>query len=610
MSSAEKRPSKGRRSSLLLKKACPLLKFDENEKGYLVPQGIEKIKSIPPGGIVHPVIFLGDGRGGKSYMASRLAGDEDSFVSSDTAEPVTEGIDIVVRPVAPLLKECGLPASDKDEYLLILDCEGGNNAMAAIRTLVNVFGIVIGTQCIFLCSGMASEAALQMLSASLAAVSLIKLDPGSKLNNRRLHFVVNKNTLKYKDDDLEKMLNLKEGGAERVEVRESILNGFADREFHCVPMMGMPTFEEKVIAMRKSVLTNRTPFVMDGISVNGPALIGLLELVTAEIRKSDEVSFPSMHRFVIVDGFLTPLCDRLTADFKEKMPELTDYEAKLDSKNPKDAIMKEFADAVSHIGQKALIEESKVKLVDNIDSLWGNVVKINDAFGDQVLGDVETEMREIVAQSNKGPIGGRGLLRSVEVTMQKMKNESRAIIRKKRGGSPERGPWQDTGTLTTRIQESAFETYGTLPVIRGFLGKKSPNILRKLVAGKQERDCVLKDGHFLWWSEKTAKGEASGCVNFLVNKAKVCVDPDVPSCFIIKPADASGWTDLSSFSGGAQRLIEFDAADCKISVDAWIAAIEQHIKFGTLAMEQLGKDKIAAQVGSEKPTLAQLDCPA
>merc|ERR1719487_3205926 len=94
-----------------------------------------------------------------------------------------------------------------DEYLLILDCEGGNNAMAAIRTLVNVFGIVIGTQVVFVASGMASEQALQNLAASLAACSLIKLDDGNKLPGRRLHFVVNKNTLKYKAEALDEMLN-------------------------------------------------------------------------------------------------------------------------------------------------------------------------------------------------------------------------------------------------------------------------------------------------------------------------------------------------------------------------------------------------------------------
>merc|ERR1719487_180493 len=116
-----------------------------------------------------------------------------------------------------------------DEYLLILDCEGGNNAMAAIRTLVNVFGIVIGTQVVFVASGMASEQALQNLAASLAACSLIKLDDGSKLPGRRLHFVVNKNTLKYKEDDLEKMLSLKEGDASRIECRQSILDSFDDR---------------------------------------------------------------------------------------------------------------------------------------------------------------------------------------------------------------------------------------------------------------------------------------------------------------------------------------------------------------------------------------------
>ena len=73
-------------------------------------------------GRICPVIFVGDGRAGKSYLASCLVGTEawgltkrrragwasedclslleDTFVSSDSAESVTEGIDAVAVPVA------------------------------------------------------------------------------------------------------------------------------------------------------------------------------------------------------------------------------------------------------------------------------------------------------------------------------------------------------------------------------------------------------------------------------------------------------------------------------------------------------------------------------
>merc|ERR1719277_1249009 len=91
-------------------------------------------------------------------------------------------------------------------HMLVLDCEGGNNAMAAIRTLVNVFGIVMGIEVVFVAGGSFSEAALQNLGASLAARSLIRLDSASSLPDQRLIFVVNKTTLNYDQDTLEKTL--------------------------------------------------------------------------------------------------------------------------------------------------------------------------------------------------------------------------------------------------------------------------------------------------------------------------------------------------------------------------------------------------------------------
>eukprot|EP00913_Durusdinium_trenchii_P024877 g23351.t1 len=70
---------------------------------------------------------------------------------------------------------------EQDEHLLVMDCEGGNNAMAAIRTLVNVFGLLLGSQVVFVANGMATEQALQTLGMSLAARSLVRLEEGTQL---------------------------------------------------------------------------------------------------------------------------------------------------------------------------------------------------------------------------------------------------------------------------------------------------------------------------------------------------------------------------------------------------------------------------------------------
>jgi len=119
----------------------------------------------------------------------------------------------------------------------------------------------------------------------------------------------------------------------------------------------------------------------------------------------------------------------------------------------------------------------------------------------------------------------------------------------------------------------------------------------------------LKDGHFIWWSpdKMQVKGEASGAINFLINQAKVSADDANPGTFIIKPNSSSGWKDITSFSGGEQREFMFDASECDVGVNEWIAGIKAHIEFANQAFQQLGEAKTLEQVGVYKPTLAQVD---
>jgi len=331
------------------------------------------------------------------------------------------------------------------------------------------------------------------------------------------------------------------------------------------------------------------------------------------VRSTDVVSFPSMHRYVIFNGFLLPTVERLAANSEALMPQLTDWEDDLESKDPTKSALLDFDNIVGYISQKALIGEARGLLEEKLSAAWEQVVRCNDVYGDQVKGEIQTETQEIPADSNRGPIGGRGVLRNVNVTMQKMRVESRAVIHRKRGGTPECGAWTDSGSFTTRILESAFESYGKLPIIHGRLSKQSPNMFRKvmLVAGirAQERACILRDAHFCWWEpgQMAAKAEASGCINFLVHRAVVSVDITYPGYFCIKPADKEGWSDQSSFTGGKFRDFWFDANNCEIGVDEWMNGIQQHIKFADLAYEQLGGEKVMLEVGVKKPSLEEID---
>ncbi|CAE7457924.1 rha-1 [Symbiodinium pilosum] len=210
--------------------------------------------------------------------------------------------------------------------------------MAAIRTLVNVFGLLLGSQVVFVANGMATEQALQTLGLSLAARSLLRLDDSCKLPEQELVFVVNKNTLRYEGSALEKILEQKFDDPGRQELRDTVRSCFPDRSFFTVPLLGMPAFDESVRALRSHLVTRRKPLEMGGVFVGGRHLAGVMELVVAEVKKSQQVNVPSMNRYVIYEGFLMPLVQDLTDFAQSQLPELSDYDPALEDRSCKDPL--------------------------------------------------------------------------------------------------------------------------------------------------------------------------------------------------------------------------------------------------------------------------------
>jgi len=566
-------------------------------------------------GNVCPVILIGDGRAGKSYLGSRIVGSEDAFESSDSAESVTEGIDVVAVPVAELLQACGLPGVEDvppGEHLIVLDCEGGNNAMANIRSLVNVFGIVVGTEVVFVANSMASEQALQNLGATLAARSMIRLDGAAALTEQHLVFAVNKNTLKYQGSALEKILNQQHSDAGRRELRETIGTHFQDRSFFAVPLIGMPTFEQTVQELRAEVLKKRRPLTISGEPLDGPKLCGLLELIVQEILKTNEVSFPSMSRFIVYDSFLRPLVENIVADAKGKIPVLEDYDGDLSRLAPHPDALKRFEKEAGHLKQAELVNEARELLQKEVDILWTEVVRRNELIGEQVV-EIKDETRENLLNQIKVAIGGRGLLKRVVVTKKTLSVETRAAVYKKKGGEPEMSDWKESGVTRERLLEACFEPLwdGRLPVLKGSIQKQSPNFLRTLFdKRKQSRLCILRDGHFMWWDEAEIekKGEAKGCISFIVHRAEVFAGSD-PNIFGIRPQSGRQWkhTEEKAFTGKPDREFLFDAEGGEITRDQWVEAIEVHIAFGDGIDRELGEEKCHAIVKTAKPTLKDVE---
>jgi len=588
----------------------PLLKFTD-EKAFLHADGLDMIRKV--NGPIYPIILMGDGRAGKSYLASRFLNVDEIFETSDSADSVTEGIDVVIAPLSQMKRGLDFPeGTDEDMNVMVLDCEGGNNAMAAIRTLVNVFGILIGTEVIYVAGGAFSEASISNLGASLAARSLIKTGEG-RLQAPHLVFVVNKNTLKYKDDTLEKSLTTEQKDQGRRENRGIILDTFQNRHFHAIPLMGFPDFEDHITKLKTTIVNDARPLVLGGsnVPIKGEQLCGLLEMITEQMESMNEVSLPSMSRYVIFEGFLKPLANKIVKEGAKHIPTIDDYFPDFDSKDPRQACLLEYDKEAAHISEAALVQEARDHLNTTLTLEWDKMKLINEAMGEQTK-ETRTETKEILGAQKKVPVGGRGLLAKVQLRQQTVRVQTRTVIINKRGDVNEQD-WVDSGSTHMRIVETSFQSFSqNVPVLFGKLFKKSPSLFQTVfsLGGKfQERSCIIKEGHFVWWDSekiKTPDHEVSGAINFLINHAQIVEDTENAFQFTIKPSDKVGkWADPTSFSGGNNREMTFSCEGSDKSRSQWVEAVRKNIDFAELAYAQIGEGRIKSEVGNKTPTLAQ-----
>ncbi|CAE7907626.1 tdrd9, partial [Symbiodinium necroappetens] len=283
--------------------SAPLLKF-ENERPKLCEEGLAVLEALP--GPVCPIAFVGDGRSGKSFLASKLVG-AGTFREDDSEEAVTEGIDIATMSCHP-------------GHLLILDCEGGNNAMSKSHSIVTVVGALFATALIFVTDGKASEAAVEALGRMLEERALIKCDGTGSLQAQTLLFVVNQNRLRYGEDALEKILAA-DHGAERKEIRTLISNAYPEhrRQFFTIPVDNKSDFEDKWESFHGAMRNAAVPLKMGKLWMTGSQVVHMLRRVEEELRTRGKVSLPSLHRHVILDGWLKPTVGQVLQSRMDKL---------------------------------------------------------------------------------------------------------------------------------------------------------------------------------------------------------------------------------------------------------------------------------------------------
>jgi hypothetical protein len=255
------------------------------------------------------VAFVGDGRSGKSYLASKLVGDADTFPTDDSDVAVTEGIDVAVY-------------FDHPGHVLVLDCEGGNNALSRSHSIVTVVGVLLATALVFVTDGKASEAAIQALARMLEERSLIKCDGTGSIHAQTLLFVVNQNRLRYQEDTLEKILAATHG-EDRIEVRQLINSAYPEerRSFFTVPSDSKGEFSEQWEKLFEATRTAAVPLKMGQLWMTGPQVIQMLEQIEKELMRHGKVSLPSLHRHVILDSWLKPKISQVLGSRMDKLLE-------------------------------------------------------------------------------------------------------------------------------------------------------------------------------------------------------------------------------------------------------------------------------------------------
>jgi len=329
------------------------------------------------------------------------------------------------------------------------------------------------------------------------------------------------------------------------------------------------------------------------------------------MHRVKEVSFPSMSRCVVFDGFLRPLAARLYNEASLAIPTLSDYVDDLESRDPRAWTLAAFEVEVKHVTEVGLVDEARRQLQTDLEADWNKALQVNQAYGDQIR-ETAAETQEIPTSSSRVPLGGRGLLSKLTLLQQTVRLETRTRTVKK-NGKTEYSDWADTGLPTQKLAETAFRNFSTaVPAMMGTLLKRSPSLIKTVVtfgAGVfQERTCAVKEGHLVWWdSAKTNRDEheVSGAVNFLINRAVCEEDPDNPSIFIIRPALPTGWVDSASFSGGSRREVVFNVSGSQYTREQWVECLRKNIDFANLAAEQVGHERIVREVGTQVPTLAQ-----
>jgi len=374
----------------------PLLKLhSEDDRPHLCEVGLEALAALPPP--VSVVNILGDGRCGKSTLASRLVHDIDAiFPVGDTGLAVTEGIDM-----------CILPRSDGDGSIVVLDCEGGNNPTGAIHSAVDLVAMLASTLTVQVVWGQTSEGQLLQIGHAIASRDrLLVGNQQQQLPTQRLLLVVNGCHLQYSSDHLSKTFEEMHTGAEaaRNELRANIKLAYKKIDFLTVPVEMDPTYNSKLDAFRRAVQEQCAPVFLAGSRLSGAQISEMIKSTVGQLRTAGSVPILSVFRHVIYDNMLQPLISRLVRDFEAELPDLSDGEFRPLLPDNRNEVYTVFDRETQRLTHGELVAEAREELRRSIEAAWARVFKENSAIGMQNR-DVSTESEMRYSHTEERVVG-------------------------------------------------------------------------------------------------------------------------------------------------------------------------------------------------------------
>mmetsp|Transcript_42007 Transcript_42007/g.115949 ORF Transcript_42007/g.115949 Transcript_42007/m.115949 type:complete len:912 (-) Transcript_42007:58-2793(-) len=261
-------------------------------------------------GPFYSVVCAGEGRSGKSLILSLIAGAPGLFPSSDSAHAVTEGLDVAVIRV-------------RGAYVLLVDAEGGDNALAEFHAVVNVMGLLLGQVLIWVTGGTIGESAISLLGQMIASSALINFHGGQQKSS--LVFVANKCTLRLTDSNFEESLATLGDESARAHARNAIQDRFpqTNRSFFRLPLRQDSTFREEFASLLDGLggrLTGISPLSLDAIQLDGRGVASFLQMIFDSVRDTGSVDMPSVVESVLLDGYLIPEAKRFLNDLENQLP--------------------------------------------------------------------------------------------------------------------------------------------------------------------------------------------------------------------------------------------------------------------------------------------------